>query len=188
MYGVDGRTLSRQYKIKISDFKEWKSKAHAKEYLIYPKNISEQLSIDETAFTNGDLYTIVTSKQAKGKKGCVIAIVKGVKVDQVTRCLKLISKNQRDKVKEITLDMAYTMVNICRNVFPKAKQVTDRFHVQKLANDAVQNIRVKYRWEALDVENSLYEKAKIDGITYVPPIFSNGDTVKQLLARSRYLL
>ena len=76
--------MSRQYKTKISDFRDWKSKVHAKEYLIYPKNISKQLSIDETAFTNGDLYTIVTSKHAKGRKGCIVAIIKGVKVDKVT--------------------------------------------------------------------------------------------------------
>jgi transposase len=180
--------LSRQYKTKISDFKAWRYKTHAKEYLIYPNNVSEQLSIDETAFTNGELYTIVTNKQAKGKKGCIVAIVKGVKVDQVTRCLKLIPKIQRDKVQEITLDLAHTMVNICKNVFPKAEQVTDRFHVQKLANEAVQNIRIKYRWEALDQENKLFEKAKKDRRTYTPLILTNGDTVKQLLARSRYLL
>jgi len=29
------------------------------------------LSIDETAFTNGELYTIVTNKAAKGKKGAL---------------------------------------------------------------------------------------------------------------------
>jgi transposase len=147
LYGIDGRTLSRQYKANISDFKEWKAKVHAQEYLIYPKNITKYLSIDETAFTNGDLYTIVTSKKAKGKKGSIVAIIKGVKVDQVTQCLKLISKKLRNTVEEITLEMAYTMVNICSNVFPNAQQVTDRFHVQKLANEAVQNIRINYMWK-----------------------------------------
>ena len=84
--------------------------------------------------------------------------------------------------------MAFTMINICKNVFPNAKQVTDRFHVQKLVNDAVQNVRIKYRWEVLDLEVKLYEEAKKKGLTYVPEIFENGDTLKQLLARSRYLL
>lgn len=188
LYGIKGRTLSRQYKHKISGFVEWKSKEHAKEYLIYPENISENLSIDETAFNNGDLYTIVTNKEAKGKKGSIVAMIKGVKVETVTRLLKLIPKAQRDQVKEITLDMAFTMVNICKNVFPNTKQVTDRFHVQKLANEAVQNIRVKYRWEALDLEIKRYEKAKSEGFHYTPEILSNGDTVKQLLVRSRYFL
>jgi len=167
---------------------DWKSKEHAKDYLIYPKNITKNLSIDETAFTNGDLYTIVTSKEAKGKKGSIVAMIKGVKVDIVTKFLKLIPKKERDKVNEITLDMAFTMVNICNNVFPNAKQVTDRFHVQKLANEAVQNVRVKYRWEALELDNERYEKSKRKGITYTPETLENGDTLKQLLARSRYFL
>ena len=119
--------MSRQYKTKISDFKAWRYKTHAKEYLIYPNNVSEQLSIDETAFTNGELYTIVTNKQAKGKKGCIVAIVKGVKVDQVTDCLKLIPKTQRDKVQEITLDMAHTMVNICKKFFQKQNKLPTVF-------------------------------------------------------------
>jgi len=79
LYGIDGRTLNRQYKSCISDFKDWEVKSHAKEYLIYLQNISKYISIDETAFTNGELYTIVTSKSDKGKKGSIIAIIKGVK-------------------------------------------------------------------------------------------------------------
>ena len=76
--------------------------------------------------------------------------------------------------------MAYTMVNICKNVFPKASQVTDRFHVQKLAYEAVQNVRIKYRWEAFEIENTLYEQAKQNGNTYKPELCINGDTLKQL--------
>lgn len=188
LYGVDGRALSRQYKSNLSNFKDWKAGCHAADYLIYPQNISKQLSIDETAFTNGDLYTIVTSKQAKGKKGSIVAIVKGVQAEHVSKCIKLIPKSQRDKVEEITLDMAHTMINISTNTFPKAKQVTDRFHVQKLANEAVQNMRIKYRWEAFDIDNAEFELAKSKGITYVAELLPNGDTLKQLLVRSRYLL
>jgi len=188
LYGIDGRTLSRQYKSCISNFKDWEAKIHAKEYLIYPQNISKYISIDETAFTNGELYTIVTSKAAKGKKGSIIAIIKGVQAYQVTKCLRLIPKHLRDKVKEITLDMAHTMINIAKRSFPKAKQVTDRFHVQKLANEAVQNIRIKYRWLAFEDDNELVEKSKKEGISHVPIILQNGDTRKQLLVRSRYLL
>tara|TARA_B110000238_G_C16048832_1_gene405159 strand:- start:94 stop:228 length:135 start_codon:yes stop_codon:yes gene_type:complete len=44
--------------------------------LLFSENIGEYLSIDETAFTNGELYTIVTNKAAKGKKGALVAMVK----------------------------------------------------------------------------------------------------------------
>ncbi|WP_139134418.1 ISAon1 family transposase, partial [Crocinitomix algicola] len=67
-------------------------------------------------------------------------------------------------------------------------QVTDRFHVQKLAYDAVQNLRIKHRWQALDIENSEIEQAKTIGKSYIPNVLPNGDTLKQLLARSRYFL
>lgn len=84
--------------------------------------------------------------------------------------------------------MAGSMINIAKACFPKAQLVTDRFHVQKLAMEALQEIRIKHRWEAIDAENQAIEKAKIQKKGYHPEILPNGDTLKQLLARSRYLL
>ena len=37
------------------------------------------LSIDEVALSQGELYTIVTNKKFKGKKGSLVAIVAGTK-------------------------------------------------------------------------------------------------------------
>src|SRR5690606_28111426 len=90
--------------------------------------------------------------------------------------------------KEITLDLAGNMGLISKKSFPQATQVIDRFHVQQLATEALQEMRIKYRWEALDAENQALEIAKSSKMAYVSEILSNGDTLKQLLARSRYLL
>ncbi|MBU9916724.1 transposase [Phocaeicola vulgatus] len=84
--------------------------------------------------------------------------------------------------------MAPNMEQIARICFPAAKRVTDRFHVQKLAYEAVQEMRVKARWEALDEESTQIAYAKACGKMYHAPVFANGDTRKQLLARSIYLL
>lgn len=84
--------------------------------------------------------------------------------------------------------MANSMKTIARVCFPKAIQVTDRFHVQKLALEALQDIRIKHRWEAIDMENNLIKQAKEKQLNFTPETFKNGDTRKQLLARSRYLL
>ena len=54
--------------------------------------------------------------------------------------------------------------------------------------EALQEIRIKYRWEAMDFENQLILQAKSENKTYIPKLLPNGDSVKQLLARSRYLL
>lgn len=72
--------------------------------------------------------------------------------------------------------------------FPRASKVIDRFHVQQLAFDAVQEVRIKYRWEAMDEENKAIDLASKRKIAFQPEVLANGDTVKQLLARSRYLL
>ena len=150
--------------------------------------MGEHLSIDETSLSHGELYTILTNKKAKGKKGSIVAVIEGTKADNIIDILNRIPLKQRNKVKEITLDMAANMQLIAKKSFPNATLVTDRFHVQKLATEALQEIRIKHRWEAIDQENEAIEKAKSQKKRYEPIVLSNGDTVKQLLARSRYSL
>ncbi len=118
----------------------------------------------------------------------MLAIVAGTKTEQVIEQVSKINLKDRQAVIEITLDMANSMKLIAKKCFPKAIQVTDRFHVQKLALEALQEIRIKHRWEAMDKENQSILKAKTQNKTHIPQLLINGDTVKQLLARSRYLL
>ena len=84
--------------------------------------------------------------------------------------------------------MAGSMEMISKRCFPQAVRVTDRFHVQKLATEALQEMRIKHRWEAMDAENEAIERSKRSGIPYQPEVLANGDSLKQLLARSRYVL
>lgn len=108
------------------------------------------------------------------------------------------------KVNEITLDMAGSMKRIAQRCFPNAARVIDRFthpflffycirdtlrliHVQKLAIEALQEIRIRHRWDAVEMENKVMEGLDEEQILSTE-IFENGDSRKQLLARSRYLL
>jgi Transposase and inactivated derivatives len=150
--------------------------------------MGEYLSIDETCLSYDELYTIVTNKAAKGKKGAIVAIIKGTRAEVVIAVLKKLKDIQRRRVKEITLDMAPNMELIAKTCFPKANLVTDRFHVQKLACEALQDMRIAFRWQALEMENKEMELAKRTGKEYIPLLLENGDTHKQLLVRSRYLL
>ena len=188
MYGIDGKKFRRQYKKSLSEFKNWTQKPHAEDWIIYPENCSEQLSLDEVALSEGELYTVLTSKTARGRKGSIVAIIKGTKSDEVIDKILKINRNLRLKVKEITLDMAGSMKLISKQCFPNAVKVIDRFHVQKLAIEAVQELRIKHRWEAIDKENEILKQAKDEKTKPEILIFENGDTRKQILARSRYLL
>ena len=187
-YHVNGKRLEEQYAAYLSDFTTWDQAEHAEDYILFPKNIGPYLSIDETSLSQGELYTILTNKEAKSRKGSIVAIIKGTESEHVHSILKQIPQYQRHKVKEVTLDMAHAMQRIVAASFPKATQVTDRFHVQKLAFEGVQELRIKYRWEAIEQENLEMELAKEAGKKYVPQRLENGDSPKQLLARSRYLL
>ncbi|MCS3799509.1 transposase [Chitinophagaceae bacterium OAS944] len=187
-YQMDGSQLQQQYKHHISDYKDWDQREHATEWMLFEKNMGTHLSIDETALSNDELYTVVTNKSAKGQKGAIVAMIKGTLADKVTEVLLRINKRLRDGVQEVTLDMAAGMHLIVRRCFPKARRVVDRFHVQQLASEAVQEIRIKHRWLAIDEENAQIAKAKKKGLTYVQQLLPNGDSPKQLLARSRYLL
>ena len=115
-------------------------------------------------------------------------MIEGTAAEKVIKVLDMIPEQKRNNVEEITLDMANSMRKIVCSCFPKANRVIDRFHVQKLAYDALQEIRIAHRWDAINEETNAIENAKADGVKYVPEILSNGDTKKQLLARSRYLL
>jgi transposase len=172
----------------LSEFKEWDQLKHAKEFLLFPNNIGKHLSLDETALSHGELYTVLTNKSAKGKSGSIVAIIAGTSSEKVMEILRKLPLRLRNKVEEITLDMAGSMNIIAKRCFPHAVLVTDRFHVQKLAIEAVQELRIKHRWEAIDAENEAIEKARKQKKGYHPFILENGDTVKQLLARSRYVL
>ena len=150
--------------------------------------MGSSLSIDEVNLPMGELYTVVTNKAAKGKKGSIVAIIAGTKSEVVISHLQKIDLKKRNQVTEITLDMANSMKLIAKKSFPKAKQVTDRFHVQKLALEAVQEVRIRLKWDALDKENVSITVAKVNKTPFVSKEFNNGDTAKQLLTRSRFLL
>mgnify|MGYP002627745111 FL=1 len=185
---INANTFDRQYKDVLSGFRTWAELDHADEWLVFPDNIGARLAIDETSLSNGELYTVVTNRDRHGRDRCLVAIVRGVRSETVIKALKVIPDELLDTVEEVTLDLSESMKRIVRTCFPKAMRVIDRFHIQKLACDAVQEIRIKHRWDAIQEANDAMESAKLKGHEYVPLRYKNGDTKKELLARSRYLL
>ena len=187
-YHIDGHTFEKQYKEVLSDFRTWDQLSHADEWLLFPDDIGPRLAIDESSLSNGELYTFVTNRDARTRECSLVAVVAGTKSEDVITVLKRIDESQRYAVKEVTLDLSDSMRKIVRSVFPKANRVIDRFHIQKLACEAVQELRIRHRWDAIQQANDEMENAKLENREYVPFRYANGDTRKELLMRSRYLL
>ena len=87
-----------------------------------------------------------------------------------------------------------------RTVFPKAKLINDRFHVQQLMTEAVDQMRIAFRWEVLAEENeaikkhrakrkAVHTRAEKDLIgEWEPERMANGETKPQIMARSRHII
>ena len=186
--GLDGQVFERQYKDHLSDFHSWNQKDHAEQWLVFPDNLGTHLSLDETSISNGELYSVLTNKTAKGGKGTLVAMIQGTKTADISSVFTKIPLVSRETVTEVTLDFASSMEASARTAFPNARITTDRFHVQQLVSEALQEMRVSLRWKSIREENEAVKHAKYSRTSYTPDIYSNGDTKKQLLARSRYLL
>lgn len=144
--------------------------------MLYGENLGKYLSLDETSVSNGELYTVLTNKEANGKKGSIVVIVKGTKTKDVIDVLKKIPVEIRNMVNEVTVDMAGSMNLIAKESFPKTDIVTDRFDGQKLVSEAVQEQRIRLRWEIIEVENKSIEEAQKKEEIYKPELHTNGDT------------
>ena len=188
-FQVKSKTLQKHYKHQVSGYHQWEQKHHAEDYLIFPENITDSISIDEVSLSKGELYTIVTNKNTRCKnKKSVIAIINGTDAKTIEKVLLKLPLESRNKVKEISLDMAPNMALAARNCFIKSSLVIDRFHVVRLVCDAMQHLRTQLRWKVIDDENEAIKKAKEQGLKYKAEILTNGDTLRELLVRSKYLL
>ena len=188
-FQVSSDKLQRHYKHNISGYRQWEQLSHAEDYLLFPENITEQISIDEVSLSKGELYTIVTNKNTRCRnKKSLIAVINGTDAKSIENVLQKIPQELRNKVKEISMDMAPNMSMAARNSFLNSEAVIDRFHVVRLVCDAMQHMRTNFRWEAIEQENQAIKTAKLKGEKYKPEKLTNGDTLKELLVRSKYLL
>jgi len=83
-------TLLKQYKNVLSGYSQFKrrrEKEIEEESFVFPENFGENMAIDETGLIDGELYTIMINKKAKGKKGALAAIIKGTKSSIITRAI-----------------------------------------------------------------------------------------------------
>ena len=198
--GLNGQTLRKQYKERISGYRTWGQLGHAEEYMLFPDNFGADLSLDETCLSNGEVYTILTNKAAHGGKGALAAMIRGVASDTVVAVLRRVPYEIRQKVRTVTTDLSSAMMMTARAAFPKAMLVNDRFHGQRLVSEAIDQMRIGLRWEILAEENKAIRahrasrkaartRAEKDLVgEWEPERMENGETRPQIMARSRHII
>lgn len=80
------------------------------------------------------------------------------------------------------------MKYIASRVFPAAEQISDRFHVQQLMSQAIDDMRIELRWEVIKAENERIRLCRQQKVKYTPEIQANGETLRQIMARSKHII
>lgn len=182
MYCVNGKHFADLYRNKISGYADWCDMELTHGFYFNATNIGPYMSLDETCLGNGEVWTFLTNKEGKGGKGTLAAAIPGTKNDEIISILvNAMGKSVRRRVKEVTCDLSPSMMLIAAEAFFNAYVVNDRFHVQQVYNEAVDEIRIDIRRKLIAGEN---ERDKS-----IPPVtYSNGETMRQILARSKHTL
>lgn len=182
MYCVNGKYFAELYRNKLSGYAEWCIRELDGGFYFNGENIGEHMSLDETCLSNGEVWTFLTNKDGHGGRGTLAAAIPGTKSDEIISILvSAMGKSLRRKVKEVTCDLSPSMMLIAGEVFYNAYVVNDRFHVQQVYNEAVDEIRVDIRRKLIAEDN---ERDK----SQAPIVYSNGETMRQILARSKHTL
>ena len=182
MYCVNGKYFAELYRNKLSGYAEWCENELCCGFYINAANIGPYMSLDETCLSNGEVWTFLTNKDGHGGRGTLAAAIPGTKSDEIISILTgAMGKSVRRRVKEVTCDLSPSMMLIAAEVFYNAHVVNDRFHVQQVYNDAVDEIRIDIRRQLIAEENNRDRSE--------PPVtYSNGETMRQILARSKHTL
>ena len=168
--------------------------------MLFPENFGKDMSLDETSLSNGEVYTILTNKDARGGRGALAAMIRGVASDTVSSILKIVPYKVRRRVETVTTDLSSAMMLTVRTVFPKAMLINDRFHVQQLMSEAIDQMRIAYRWVVLDAENKAIKEHRATRKAartraekeligeWEPERMANGETKPQIMSRSRHII
>lgn len=182
MYCVNGKHFADLYRNKISGYAQWLETDMVGDFYFNAKNIGPHMSLDETCLSNGEVWTFLTNKDGHGGRGTLAAAIPGTKSEEIISILiGAMGKSVRRRVKEVTCDLSPSMMLIAQEVFYCADVVNDRFHVQQVYNDAVDEIRIDIRRQLIAEENNRDKSEPVK-------TYSNGETMRQILARSKHTL
>ena len=215
---ADGDNLERSYKHSLSDFTDWVQKDHASDWILLEENIGGRLSIDETSLqddlitflSNKDGHckkgTIVAAVRGTKANDVVEVLLKipeaeRLKVKEVTMDL---SESMADIVTQAFPNA--TIVLDCFHIMKRCNEAVEEMRL-RCKREAQAKVRkekseFKKRQKRNAAHRRWYRKThpkKYKGKTrgrkparkneqFKPAKFSTGDTLVELLTRTKYAL
>jgi transposase len=96
------------------------------------------LGLDEKSFLKGQNYVSVMT-DLKGRR--VLEVVEGHTAEDAAKLLQSLSQVEREGIEAVSMDMSAGFAKATKQEVPQADIVYDRFHVAKMANEAVNKTR-----------------------------------------------
>ena len=118
----------------------------------------EAIGVDEISYRKHHKYiTLVTDHEGKG----IVWGGEGKSAESLMAFFDELGEAGCNKIKVVTMDMSAAFISAVRQRVPNATIVFDRFHVQKLANDALDVVR-REEWRELrgTPEGSVLKKSR----------------------------
>jgi transposase len=165
-----------------------------------PENFGKSMAIDEKQIGE-EMHTILSNRET----GKIALMARSMRYTDLEKLLDKEDLMCR-QVETLTRDLSPLYTKVGDELFFNSSGIADKFHIIRLLTEACQAVRVRFRQDLLREKRLKYEAHKkqekqrkkecIDaGKEYVSPPFqyeeellSNGETLMEGLARSRYLL
>jgi len=139
------------------------------------ENMGTHMTIDEKQIGK-KMYTIMTNAQTDK----IALLTPTLKVDELSKAIEFVSAKVSN-VKSVSCDMSPSYQKFCRETFPTANIVIDKFHVVKHVMDALQQVRRK-------IKDTIITKIKPEAKKEEPGKEETEWTEAEQTERSRYVL
>jgi transposase len=210
---LDNQLIWRWYRDHLSGFRE--SEATGEHYrhdlqlangatvrvpIYEAENFGKSMSIDEKQIGE-EMHTILSNRDT----GKIALMVRSMQYSDIEKLLDKESLICR-KVETLTRDLSALYAKVGNELFLNSSAIADKFHIIRSLIEACQDVRVRLRQDLLrdkrlkhtahkSREKEREKECRALGKEYVSRSFtydddelSNGETVLEALARSRYLL
>jgi transposase len=103
-------------------------------------SVLQRIGIDEKAFAKGRKYVSILYNL---DNNTVEAIEEGHDTEAAKSCFSRLSQEQLKSVEVVAMDMSQAFVRAAKEMIPfaESKIVHDKFHIMKIANEAVDKVR-----------------------------------------------
>lgn len=139
------------------------------------ENFGSQMTIDEKQIGK-KMYTIMTNTDT----GKIALLAQTMKVAELREVVEKYVLEKVGAVTSISCDMSPSFKRFCKETFPNAQLVVDKFHVVKHVMDALQQVRRELKIQCVNQKKKSGKRTSADA--------ENKWTEIEMLERSRYML